>query len=344
MGLLDAKRIAIVGVAKNSGKTTTLNALLKVWHEAHLRGDYPEVGLCSVGIDGETADYLIGTPKPPVRVMPGIWVITVQSAVDDSQAHVEFVESLGIETPLGELLIVRVLEPGDMVLAGVRHREDLREVISRLQTHGIERIFIDGAYGRVAAAHGTLSDGVIVSTGAILSPRPDQIIEKTRAMITRLSLPKVVEDWQHALLERAEREDRALLGGPTIPPVPLPARSALVGLPKAQALWTRETTAIAIPGLVSDRVLEMLGRVGGPRTLLIPDGTALQADATRLARFQKTWEIKVLHRQHVLGISVNPTSIGGWTVPENPLIASMRAIWPEITIFNPFHGIDSGQL
>lgn len=344
MGLLDAKRIAIVGVAKNSGKTTTLNALLKTWHLAHTHGDFSEVGLCSVGIDGETADYLIGTPKPPVRVVPGIWVITVQSAIDDSDAHVEFVESLGIETPLGELMLVRVLEAGDMLLAGVRHREDLREVIERLASHGIDRVFIDGAYGRVAAAHATLSDGVIISTGAILSPRPEQIIEKTRGMVTRLSLRVADQEWQRQLLEQAEREDRTYLGGPTVDAIPLPARSALVGLPNAQHLWTRETTAIAIPGLVSDRVLELLGRVGGPRTLLIPDGTALQADATHLARFQKSWQIRVLHRQHILGISVNPTSIGGWSVPEAPLIASMRAIWPEITIFNPFHGIDSTLL
>jgi len=339
-GLLDATRIAVIGVAKNCGKTTTLNFLLELY--AQQSGSEP-LAVCSVGIDGEGADLLIGTPKPPVKVVPGVWCVSVESAFDQTDAHVEFVENLGIETPLGGLVIARVLEGGDVILAGVRHRADLLTIRERLAAHGVHRMIVDGAYGRIAAAHGEVVDAVIISTGAIINRRADQVIARTQELVDRLTLPEVEFEWQTDLLNAALAEDRALLGGPNIKPISLEARSALIALPKSRHLWTREVEAIAIPGLVSDRVLETLIKVGSGRTLLIPDGTSLQTDGARLARFKKSWRLRVGHSQRVLGISVNPTSIAGWSIPEGPLIASMRAIWPETTIFNPIHGIHSGS-
>lgn len=338
--LLDAQRIAVIGVAKNCGKTTTLNFLMELYA---LQVSAEPLAVCSVGIDGESADLLIGTPKPPVRVVSGIWCVSVESAFDQSDARVEFVEDLGIETPLGRLVIARVLQGGDVILAGVRHRADLHTIRDRLAAHGVQRVVVDGAYGRIAAAHADVVDAVIISTGAIVHRRPDQVIARTRELVERLTLPEVESEWQTELLEASLRDDRALLGGPKIAPIELEALSALVALPKSRHLWTRDVEAIAIPGLVSDRVLESLIKVGSGRTLLIPDGTSLQTDAARLSRFRKSWRLRVGHSQRVLGISVNPTSIGGWSLPEGPLLASMRAIWPEITIFNPIHGIHSGS-
>ena len=63
-------RLALVGVAKNCGKTTTLNYLLG---SGVCSGRV--VGLVSIGIDGESADLLIGTKKPPIHVAAGQWVL-----------------------------------------------------------------------------------------------------------------------------------------------------------------------------------------------------------------------------------------------------------------------------
>src|SRR5690554_2852378 len=82
----ETRRLAVVGVAKNCGKTTTLNALI----EKHR--DRP-VGLVSVGIDGEQSDVLLGTEKPAIVVEEGHWVVSAEQALSRSTAPLEYVEA-----------------------------------------------------------------------------------------------------------------------------------------------------------------------------------------------------------------------------------------------------------
>lgn len=342
MGLLNlfsGQRSAVIGVAKNCGKTTTLNFMIELY-AAEFRNQF-ELGVCSIGIDGETSDYLIGTPKPPVRVMEGMWCVSVRSAFDQSDARFEFVEPLSFETPLGRPVLARVLEAGDLMLAGVRQRADLHEIMSVFEAHGVSRVLIDGAYGRVAAAHADLVDSVIVSTGAIISPRPDQVIAKTRELVERLRLPEVETEWERELLRASMREERVMVGGETEPPRPLQARSALLALKELKGSLSAGEDAVAIPGLVSDKVLDGLMAARSKGTLLVSDGTSIHADASRFQKFRRHWHVRVLASQKVLGISVNPTSITGWKISEEALLASFDALWPEIAIFNPNHGLHS---
>jgi molybdopterin-guanine dinucleotide biosynthesis protein len=53
--------LGVLGTAKNTGKTTTLNALLKCLSEKLL-------ALTSIGFDGEDLDHITCLPKPNVFV------------------------------------------------------------------------------------------------------------------------------------------------------------------------------------------------------------------------------------------------------------------------------------
>ncbi len=338
--LLDAHRIAVVGVAKNCGKTTTLNHLIRLSEDQG-----KTLGLMSVGIDGESEDILLGTAKPPIHVTAGQWVVTAEEAAHASTASLEYFETLGFDTPLGEVVVAKVIADGEIILAGLRHRSDMRDAIRRLEAQKVDLILIDGAYGRVTAAHADLTDGVVVSTGAIVSPQVDTIIDRTRHLIDRLTLPEIQDPWLLRLLNQSIEEGRSLLGGPTVSAIPLEANSALVGLPRSRGLWTQDIKAIAVPGLVSDRVVDELLRAGGTgRTLVIGDGTNLQTDNRHLERLRRTWNIQVPHTTRVLGIAINPTSVQGWTVSEDDLLHGLRTQWPEITIFNPDHGLVSTSM
>ncbi len=334
-------RLALVGVAKNCGKTTTLNYLL-----GSPATDGRTVGLVSIGIDGESSDLLIGTKKPPIHVEAGHWLVTARDALTRSSARVEYIDSLGFSTPLGEVVLARVIEPGTVVLAGVRHRGDLEAGLEMLEAHGVDLALIDGAYGRTLAARGDVSDAVVVSTGAILSEDVEVICERTAELVDRLALEPVEADWQERLLRRAIIEGRCLTGGPQIEPVELPARSALLGLRKADDLWRDEIRAVAVPGLVSNSVVEQLlgAPVGSPkavRTLLVPDGTVLQADSRLLGRLlrqsERGWQIRAIEPANVVAISVNPTGIQGHRVDPRALERALVDRWPSICIFNPLH-------
>jgi hypothetical protein len=323
----------LVGLAKNSGKTTTLNALLdEVVHED------VTVGMVSIGIDGESSDMLIGTRKPRIHAQKGDWIVTAQDAIARSGATLEYAESLGFTTPLGEVVVGHVLEAGNVILAGVRHQADLRGAVARLEDHGVDLTFIDGAYGRIVAAQPDLSDGVVVSTGAVLGSDIETIVEETAYVVDRLALEPARAEWERALLQSADEYGGALLGGPQIEPRNLPSRSALLGLDKARGLWSNEVSGIAIMGLVSDSVVESLLSVGArERVLLVPDGTVIQCKPALLARLEARWTIRVARPIRTLALSINPTSVQGHAVDEDAMRSALEARWPNTPIFNPLH-------
>lgn len=326
--------IAVVGVAKNCGKTTTLNYLVESARQAGL-----VVGLCSVGIDGESKDVLLETPKPPIRVHPGQLVATTRQMLHASSADVEFLEMLGFTTPLGEAVIARVASDGEVVLGGLRHRADVVAAVAAMRQAGADQVWIDGAYGRVVAAQPGLSDGVVVATGAVVDSRPAVIVEKTAALVERLTLPAVDEAWQRRLIEAAIAQERVLLGGPTLEPIALPERSALLGLSRGRDAWSADVTAVAVPGLVSDRVAHELLRHRTEGVLLVPDGTCLHLDPRVDKRLRAGWELRALRTCRLLAISYNPTSLQGHTLPAELLERELRARFPNTSVFNPLVGI-----
>lgn len=333
--LLAHRRVALVGVAKNCGKTTTLNFLL-----SHLPKE-TVTGLLSIGIDGESHDVLLGTAKPKISVAAGQWVVTARHALKESTARVEYVESLGIETPLGQVFLGRVEEEGHIILAGLRHRQDLELALARMEAQGVEFILIDGAYGRVMGAHSEVAQGVIFSTGAVVGSSPAKILERTVALVSRWEIPVVEHPRHRALIEQAIEEDRALLGhreGPDSPaaPLALPAASALVGLSRARDLWKETTDALAVPGLVSDSIVEELLTLGlNRRTLLIPCPTSIHVAEGLWRRFTKRWDVRVLRSCVIHAISINPTSVQGHGVDGEVLCGMLAERWPGLPIFDP---------
>ena len=330
----DHQVTAVVGVAKNCGKTTTLDFLL-----ARATAARRVAGVVSVGIDGEPNDVLIGTPKPPVVVHQGQLVASTRVALENSTAGVEYIETLGFSTPLGEAVVARVLADGAVVLAGMRHRGDVRRAVDVMLEHGAQRVLIDGAYGRVMAADPTLADAVVVSTGAVVDTTIDGIVEHTAAVVDRLSLPAIEEPWQRELMQRAIAGDETLLGGPATAPVSLSSPSALVGLPMSRELWTPEIEAVAICGLVSNRVVHELLRQKPARVLLVPDGTVVQADPALVGRLRRVWEVRALHVSPVVAIAYNPTSVRGPGVRGEALAHAIAARWPKVPVFDPLVGI-----
>src|SRR5699024_10486695 len=115
------------------------------------------VGMVSVGIDGETKDVLLGSEKPAIWAGAGDWLVTARDALLKSSAQVEYVENLGFSTPLGEVFCARVVQPGEVVLGGLRHRADLLKSCQILESHGVDLVLIDGAYARTVAAGGGAS-------------------------------------------------------------------------------------------------------------------------------------------------------------------------------------------
>lgn len=168
--------IGVVGTAKNTGKTTTLVALLSAAAERGLR---PAV--TSIGFDGESQDHITGLPKPRVDVTAGTLVATAERVLPEGTADLEPLCRTGVESPLGEVLIGRATAAGRVVLAGPATGTGLRRVLQALAPLEPDLCLVDGAFGRMAPMVET--DGLILATGAARSQDLATLVAETRALV-----------------------------------------------------------------------------------------------------------------------------------------------------------------
>jgi ABC-type dipeptide/oligopeptide/nickel transport system ATPase component len=179
--------LAIIGLSKNAGKTTTLNSILKLL-------DYKDVMLTSIGYDGEDTDLIFGTAKPTIFVKAGTVVATAKKCVLNSDIQFEILETTGFNTPLGEIIIVRCLEQGLLELAGPAYNSQLREVIHLLKEFGSGLVIVDGALNRKSFSDPSVCDKTILCSGMVLSNDINQVAKQTLYTVELLTLPQVKKD------------------------------------------------------------------------------------------------------------------------------------------------------
>jgi len=201
---VDARVVGIAGTAKNTGKTTALNAILAA---AHPRG--VAVAVTSIGYDGEAVDNVTGLPKPRVVLPGGALATTARSCVPP--AGWEVLEATGSWTALGEVLLVRCLEPGAIVLAGPNRRSELARVVERVQALGPSLVLVDGALNRLAPM--SVASAFILATGAARTADIPALVREAAAMESFFRLP-------------ARLPGRA--GAPTVVHTPFPSVDELV--------------------------------------------------------------------------------------------------------------------
>ena len=329
--ILDHPRLSVVGVAKNCGKTTTLNALL----QRRRALDLAPPSLVSIGIDGEARDFFLGTEKPSIVVQPGQWIASAQEALARSTATLEFVGDLGITTALGPVYICRVLEEGSVVLAGLRHRREVQRAVEALGEVCPAPIWIDGAYGRVIGAHPELARHVVVATGMVAGATVDEVVRRTGALVTRLGVAGIDDGSLREVIVDAVERDRALLVDGDGTRHELAHGSAVVGFRELSRWWTPQTQTVAVPGLVSDGVVEALLGQADRGLLLVPDPTVVQVADDLWRSFCERWEVRALHPVEVVAISYNPTCPEKGGVDARLLGQSLAYLAPEIPLFNP---------
>lgn len=177
--------LGIAGTAKNTGKTTTTNAIL-----ACLRKRGIAVFLTSIGYDGENLDNVTGLPKPKIPVEPGDIVATAARCLATGTASFERICETDISTPLGRLQLVRITTPGLVVTAGPNKSSEARRLISLFRTIGPGFILLDGALNRLAPMVET--DGLVLATGAALTTDIPLLARETSKIEQIFRLPCLV--------------------------------------------------------------------------------------------------------------------------------------------------------
>src|SRR6202034_156244 len=112
----------------------------------------------------------------------------------------ELLEDTGVRTPLGRVLVVRLITDGAVEIAGPSGARDVRAVADSMLAHRAELVLIDGAIDRRPASSPAVSDALVVATGAVLSEQIEEVVEQTRNAVELARLPTLEHPRVRALV------------------------------------------------------------------------------------------------------------------------------------------------
>jgi hypothetical protein len=318
--------LSVMGMTKNTGKTVCLNHLLEQAAAASVA-----MGITSIGRDGEDRDQVFSIPKPAVVVWPGCLVATARDTLLRAKVRTKQIGSTGIESPMGEILIVKALDQGDMEIAGASRSHDQHKVIALLKQCGADMVILDGALGRSHHASPAIADGVVLSTGAAIGGGIQDVIRKTRDRLAILGISQA----DPALVAQVQSIfDKGGVGvwtrdGACV----LDARIATLNAANTLlALDAPDMGVIAVSGAVGrslwQAITALLARHPG-LTLVVADGTKLFIDATELGIFSKKGgRLLALRGIRIAGITLNPFSPFGGSFEAPEFLRAARTAFP----------------
>ncbi len=324
------KTLSIVGMAKNAGKTTALNYLIE---EAMDEGVV--LGITSTGRDGESTDVVTGTDKPKVFLDAGTIVSVPVKLYEMADAGLEILQMTKYSTALGQIMICRVAESGYVQIAGPVNTKDHKMMCEEMLSFGAELILIDGAIDRKSIAAPDTSDGIILSTGAVLSRSLKKVVEETAHIIGLYQLPKLEEGQLRLKLEE-KREEGGILLGKGIQVFTLSLKTGLAAGKYLDEAIDQETTVVYLPGALTKSVIaEIQPQKLKHITFVLKDPTKIFIDAVQWQQLRKQgFTVKVLENIEVAALTVNPYAPAGYSFEHEALFQAMGKAVPGIPVLD----------
>jgi hypothetical protein len=315
-----------MGMTKNTGKTVALNHLLAQAARAQVA-----VGVTSIGRDGEDRDVVFFIPKPPILVWPGTLVATARATLERAKVRVKLIGSTGIDSPMGEILVVKVLDAGEMEIAGASRSSDQLKVIARLKQCGAALVILDGALGRSHHASPAIANGVILATGAAIGGGIADVIRKTRDRLAILGIAQA-DDTVRRLCEPVFAAGGVgvwdSLGRKLFNANISTLNSAAALMEYAQS----DIKTIAVSGAVGRSLWRALLALASSKPglmVVVNDGTKLFVEAGDLQVFAKLGAQLLAYRGiHITGITLNPFSPMGGSFDAQEFLSAARKAFP----------------
>lgn len=315
--ILNYRSLSIVGLEKNTGKTVCLNYILRRLNELGVR-----CAVTSIGIDGEQTDAVYGSAKPEITLFSPSLFVTSEKHYRQRQLVSRIVAVDPRRTSLGRLITAQVVVGGKVLLSGAASTPLLREQIAAFKEQGVPLTIVDGALSRLSLASPTVTDAMVLATGAAVSVNVSQLIQRTRYVVQLINLDEVEPALQQTLGPLSSG-----LWGVDAAGVAHDLHIASVFLldQHSDALFEYGTTLFAA-GAVSDRLLKHLAaqkNVADIR-LVARDFTKLFVSPEVLANFQRRGgTLQVLQRSHLMAVCLNPTSPQGFRLHSDDACAAL---------------------
>jgi len=307
------KIISIIGLEKNVGKTTLLNALLKGMAE---RGFQTLV--LSIGRDGEQIDALEKTRKPGILIYKGSCFISIGELIKRPSA-VEILEVFDEKVSGSKLILARALQNTQVQLINPGDQKRLNRIIRiSIQKSGSHTVFIDGALDRLSHGSSTLIDGVFVCTGVQVEGSLPQVIEKTKTLIANLENQECAPEIREIIRSEENKCGSMIVRNhrmnSCIPGAFLDTKELDEKIKNNDIIYTAGVLTDAIIKRFIDKDLKV--------TVVLMDGTKCQVSQRyRIKMIRKGILLRVLNTIPVYGLSVNSIGIRRSMNPSKVLTA-----------------------
>ena len=311
--ILKYKSVSIVGMEKNTGKTETLNYIIRRLNQINKKA-----AVTSIGIDGENTDQVTNTHKPEIELFEGMIFATSEKHYHEKQLISEILDVSIQQTALGRLVTGKVKIGGKVILSGPSNTSWLKKVIKDMKQYHVNTTLVDGALSRRSFGSPSVTESMILTTGAALSPNIAELVKKTKFQYSLINLPQYETPLQDALLDIENGiwsiDDEQNLHNLHIP------STFLIDHHKEKLFLHGNT--LFVSGAVSDKLLDTL-RLQKNITdiiLIVKDFTRIFASFESVNAFlKKGGQIQVLLKTKLIAVCINPVSPAGYVIDSNKL-------------------------
>lgn len=302
--------VSIIGMAKNTGKTVTLNHLLKL---AELSGQ--QAALTTIGLDGEDKDKVMDNPKPNILVLENTIIANAKKLILESDLNFEILAATGIESPLGEIIIARNKERGFVKLSGPCSKNELKIIKKEFLKYNPDLIFIDGALSRRSFSSPAITDATILATGAVIANSTSLIVNKISYQTELFRLKKSKDHKINQIISKLKQDIKVLIINKDYEAKSLDLKTILNNMEEVINNIDQDTKAVYFNGaLVNDMINTLINKCAfiDEIEVIVNDATHVFISSMLFNRFNaKKGRIRVKDEINLLGITINPFSPNG---------------------------------
>ncbi|MBS3970867.1 MAG: hypothetical protein KGZ94_12240 [Clostridia bacterium] len=304
--------ISFVGMAKNAGKTTAFNFLLKECFQ----NQYP-IGIASLGRDGEKRDVIFNFEKPSIWIEAGTMAAVAMETITENSIPLEILEDTGYSSPLGQIYITRAKKSGYLEIATTPSAQRMKNIVKLMKSLGARLVVVDGAIDRVSLAAPEITDCTILATGAALHTNMETVVRKTAARVQQLTLPMLKDsDGLLAIEKKSSSGQWPLIMGDNGTHAIMHKNFLVYERQLLSFLNNHELKYVYINGAVLEGLLNFFinnRKLLQNTTLVINNGAKVLVDYVIWERYMKYHgSISVIKPINLMTITCNPTSHKGY--------------------------------
>ena len=293
--------ISVVGLAKNVGKTTVVNFLLRGLERACV---------ITIGRDGEEKDVIYNVPKPGVHVPKGSFAVVPCSVLPEWGEILETFEAAS-----GKVALVKAKIDVDVQTVRVGSFEVTAKMLKELMKY-CDDVLVDGALGRTGIS--AYTDCTVLVTGAEIGRNVEEVVLKTVRAFKRISTTPVETETAEKLRKFSSKVVVGKNGRVFEVDV-----DGVAGHEEEIVKASEKADFVYLPGAVTDEIASKL-----ECDIIVPNSGNIFSDSGKF---------KVLNPTRVVGVAVNSSSVKGLEMDSSELIFELQKQLNDIIVFDVLH-------